>query len=135
MLFRSIVLVHVDDCTIAATPIFLIKNFKSEIAKHVEITDLGEFHWLLGIEIKWNCENRTIHLSQCSYIEAILRCFNFQDLKPISTPMETHIKLSSSQSPATTAQFAQMCNVPYHEAVGSLMYVSLGTHPDISFTV
>ena len=39
-----IVLVHVDDCTIAATSIFLIKNFKSEIAKHVEITDLGELH-------------------------------------------------------------------------------------------
>ena len=130
-----IVLVHIDDCTIAATSIFLIKNFKSEIAKHVKITDLGELHWLLGIKIKRNCENRTIHFSQCSYIEAILCCFNFQDLKPISTPMETHIKLSSSQSPATTAQFVQMHDVPYHEAVGSLMYTSLGTHPDISFAV
>ena len=97
--------------------------------------DLGELHWLLGIEIKRNHKNRTIHLSQHSYIEAILRRFNFQDLKPVSTPMETHIKLSSSQSLATTAQFAQMCDVPYHEAVGSLMYASLGTCPDISFAV
>lgn len=37
-----IVLVHVDDCTIAATAIMLIERFKNEIAKHVEITDLGE---------------------------------------------------------------------------------------------
>jgi hypothetical protein len=49
--------------------------------------------------------------------------------------METHIKLSTFQSPATTAEFAQMRNVPYHEAVGSLMYTSLGTRPDISFAI
>jgi len=28
-----------------------------------------------------------------------------------------------------------MQDVPYHEAVGSLMYASLGTQPDISFAV
>ena len=49
--------------------------------------------------------------------------------------METSIHLSTSQSPATTAEFAQMRDVPYHEAVGSLMYASLGTRPDISFAV
>jgi hypothetical protein len=49
--------------------------------------------------------------------------------------METSIHLSTSQSPATTAEFAQMCDVPYHKAVGSLMYASLGTRPNISFTV
>jgi len=47
-----IVLVHVDDCTIAATSITLIANFKVQISEHVDITDLGKLHWLLGIEIK-----------------------------------------------------------------------------------
>ena len=60
----SIVLVHVDDCTIAATTVALIDDFKSRIAKHVEITDLGELHWLLGIEIRRDRERRTIHFSQ-----------------------------------------------------------------------
>jgi hypothetical protein len=49
--------------------------------------------------------------------------------------METHIKLLTFQSPATTAEFAQMHNAPYHEAVRSLMYASLGTRPDISFAI
>jgi hypothetical protein len=49
--------------------------------------------------------------------------------------METHIKLSTFQSPATTAEFAQMCDVPYHTAVRLLMYASLGTCPDISFAI
>ena len=28
-----------------------------------------------------------------------------------------------------------MCNIPYCEAVGSLMYAALGTCPDIAFAV
>ena len=68
-----IVLVHVDDCTIAGTSIPLILRFKIKIAKYVTITDLGELHWILGIEVKRLREQRTIHLSQHSYIESMLR--------------------------------------------------------------
>jgi len=49
-----IVLVHVDDCMIAVTSITLIADFKAWILEHVDITDLGKLHWLLGIEIKCN---------------------------------------------------------------------------------
>jgi hypothetical protein len=49
--------------------------------------------------------------------------------------METSICLLTSQSPVTTAEFTQMHDVPYHEAIGSLMYASLRTHPDISFAI
>jgi hypothetical protein len=115
--------------------IILIDRFKAKIRKHVEITDLGDLHWLLSIEIRCNCEKHTIHPSERSHINSILHRYNPQDLKPVSTPMETHIKLSTFQSPATTAEFAQMRDVPYHKAVGSLMYASLGTCPDISFTI
>ena len=59
-----IVLVHVNDCMIAATSIVLIADFKVQIAKHVQITDLGELHWLLDIEIKRDHERHTLHLSQ-----------------------------------------------------------------------
>ena len=67
-----IVLVHVDDCTIMGTSIYLINKFKTEISKHVDITDLGEIHWILGIEIHHNRKQHTIHLSQRSYIESSL---------------------------------------------------------------
>ena len=49
--------------------------------------------------------------------------------------METSIKLTSVQSPSTTEEIAKMRNIPYHEAVGSLMYASLGTRPDITYAV
>ena len=131
----TIVLVHVDDCTITASSMNLINDFKLRIAQHVEITDLGELHWLLGIEVKRDRERCTIHLSQWSYLDSILRRYGLQDLKPVSIPMDTSIRLTTAQSPSTTADFAQMCDIPYREAVGSLMYTALGTHPNIAFAV
>ena len=49
-----IIVVHVDDCTIAATSPTLVMQLKEQLKKHVEITDLGELHWLLGIEVMRN---------------------------------------------------------------------------------
>ena len=130
-----IVLVHVDDCTIVGCPKQLIPKFKIEMSKFVQITNLGELHWILGIEVRKIWEDKQILLSQRSYINSILRRYGFDDAKPISTPMDTNVRLSSAQSPSSTEEFAKMRNIPYHEAVGSLMYASLGTRLDITFAV
>ena len=130
-----VVLVHVDDCSIVGNTRKLVDRFKVEMAKFVDITDLGELHWILGIEVCRIREERKLLLSQKSYIDSILRRYNFDDLKPISTPMDPNVRLTSAQSPSTTEEIAAMRNIPYHEAVGSLMYATLGTRPDICFAV
>lgn len=130
-----VIAVHVDDCTIAASEQKLVDEFKTRLSKHVEVTDLGELHWMLGIEVKRNHEAGTIHLSQHSYIDSILHRFNFTDLKPLSMPMDVQAKLTSEQAPSTAAEFAAMRNIPYREAVGALNWAALATRPDISFAV
>ena len=47
-----IILVHVDDCSIAGHQKVIIQKFKIKIQKHVQITDLGDLHWILGIEVR-----------------------------------------------------------------------------------
>jgi hypothetical protein len=126
--------VHVDDCTIVAHPLEEIIKLK-KMGERVEVTYLGEARWLLGIKITRDCKSRTLHLSQCVYIEDIIRQFNFDDLRPISTPMDPHIILSTSQCLNSPEQSAVMQNVLHQEAVGSLMYTSIATHPDTSFAV
>ena len=96
-----IIAVYVDNCSIAASNTGLIHEVKTTLNVHVEVSDLGEVHWLLGIEVKCDREACIISLSQSAYIKSILRQFNFDKLKPVSTPMEPYIKLSASQSPTT----------------------------------
>jgi len=131
----TVVAVHVDDCTIAASNLTLIEEFKAGLRQHVEVTDLGELHWMLGVEIKRDRQAGTIHLSQRAYIDSILKRYNFDDLKPLSSPMDSSIRLTSEQSPATTAEHAVMRDKPYREAVGALNWAALTTRPDIAFAV
>lgn len=131
----TVVAVHVDDCTIAASNARLVEEFKAGLRKHVEVTDLGPLHWMLGLEIKRDREAGTIHISQHAYIDSILHRFNFDDLKPLSTPMDTSIRLTIEQAPASAAEHAIMRHVPYREAVGALNWAALATRPDIAFAV
>jgi hypothetical protein len=49
--------------------------------------------------------------------------------------MDVNMCLTSAQAPATTTEHVQMAHIPYHEAVGFLMYAMLGTRPDIAYAV
>jgi hypothetical protein len=97
--------VHVDDCTITASNLALVGGINASIGKHVEVVDLGEIHWLLGIEVKRNRKQRTLSLSQKSYIASILHHYNLKDTKPLSIPMDLNINLSA-QSPHTAEELA-----------------------------
>jgi hypothetical protein len=127
--------VHIDDCTIAASNTALINRVKRTLREHVEVTDAGEVHWLLDIEMKPDRKAHTISLSQRAYIESIICRFNFNELKPILTPIEPHVKLTTSQSPVTAQDFAAMRDIPYRESIGSLMYALIATRPDITYAV
>src|SRR5258708_22977530 len=130
-----VIAVHVDDCTIAASSTRLVEDFKAGLRRHVEVTDLGALHWMLGIEIRRDREAGTVHLSQRAYLDSILRHYHLADLKPLSMPMDTSTRLTTEQAPVSAAEHAIMRDVLYREAVGALNWAALATHPDISFAV
>lgn len=74
-------------------------------------------------------------LFQYSYIDLSFHCFGLEKTKPVSTPMDPSTCLTSDQSPKSTADIAHMAKIPYQEAIGTLMYASLGTWLDITYTV
>lgn len=76
-----IVVVHVDNCTLAATTANLIKLLKEQLTCYMEITDLGKLHWLLGIEIICNQDEHTVSLWQHFYLKFIIFHFNLDELK------------------------------------------------------
>ena len=125
--------IHVDDCAVTENSQDLIDEFMAEMNEKYKLTDTGPASWLLGIKISRDFTNKTLSLSQHTYIDSIITKFNFNDLKPLATPMDPTIPLSKTQGPSKLDDIAKMKNVPYREAVGSLMYAAMGTHPDIAF--
>jgi Reverse transcriptase (RNA-dependent DNA polymerase) len=130
-----IFVVHVDDLTIVTSGKVLMDKVKKKLRTELEVTDLGEIHWLLGIEIRCDRENRSIMLSQKSYINSIIKRFGLEDTKPLASPMEPSAHLTNTQCPATLHEIGDMQDVPYCEAVGSLMYATVATRPDIAFAI
>ena len=128
-----ILAVHVDDCMVTGNSKAFINKFKIEMNEKYKLTDLGPAHWLLGIKITRNHPEKTISLFQHAYIESIITQFNFNNLKPLSIPIDPLIPLLKSQSPSKLEDIMKMKNIPYREVVGSLMYATMGTRPDIAF--
>jgi len=89
-----IVAAHIDDCLVTSSSWDLIIKFKVDIDKKYKITDLGECIWLFGMKISRDHANKTIFLSQTSYINTILAQLNFDDLKPLSIPIDRSQPLS-----------------------------------------
>jgi Reverse transcriptase (RNA-dependent DNA polymerase) len=48
----TILMAHVDDLTLVASSMDLVNALKRDLKSKLEMTDMGELHWLLGIEIK-----------------------------------------------------------------------------------
>ena len=67
-----IVAVYVDDLIILSNTIDEMERLKAELRREYKMTDLGEIHFCLGIEIKRNQMRHTITMNQLRYIEEVL---------------------------------------------------------------
>jgi hypothetical protein len=117
----AIIATAVDDLTISTSSEKLLKNTKNNIKGEFNMKDIGKLYWLLNIKIKRNRELKTISLSQDAYIEKILKCFNLQDAKSVLIPIGLNMKLTKDQCSLSENEKNHMKNVPYHQAIGSLI--------------
>ena len=130
-----ILLLYVDDMLVAGPNKDRVQELKAQLAREFDMKDLGSANKILGMQIHRDRDNRKIWLSQKNYLRKILRRFNMQDCKPISTPLPVNFKLSSSMSPSSEAERMEMSRVLYASAVGSLMFAMICTRPDIAQAV
>ncbi|KAK9181573.1 hypothetical protein WN944_024711 [Citrus x changshan-huyou] len=113
-----ILLLYVDDMLVAGPNKDRIQELKAQLAREFEMKDLGPVNKILVMQIYRDRNNRKIWLSQKNYLKKILRRFNMQDCKSISTPLPVNFKLSSSMCPSNEAERKKMSQGPYASAVG-----------------
>lgn len=130
-----IIALYVDDMLAANNSATTWAKIKRKLKEKFNITEMGEAHFLLGMEIIRDRPNRTITLSQKRYIQDICERYGMADANTVRTPMNTNTPLSITQSPQTDAEHAEMKYVPYQNLTGSLLYAAMATRPDIAFAV
>mgnify|MGYP003481444930 FL=1 len=115
---------YVDDGLIASTNREDAEQFLKELKETFQIS-CSEAKFFLGLEIEQ--ENDGIKLTQKCYIKKILKRFGMENANPMGTPIVKNSK-SIEEGKAES-------NFPYRSAVGALMYLMLGSRPDIAYAV
>ena len=126
------IILYVDDITIMSASLDEINKLKKDLARRYEITDLGEIESYLGMRITRDRSRKRLEIDQSNYLMGVLTRYNMADANAHNTPLpagaETFlVKFDGSASAAEIKH--------YQSLIGSLLYVQIGTRPDISFAV
>ncbi|GKA87395.1 putative RNA-directed DNA polymerase [Tanacetum coccineum] len=130
-----ILLLYVDDMLIVGKNIGRIAQLKQDLSKSFAMKDLGPAKQILGIRIFRDRGAKKLHISQEQYIEKVLRRFNMDKAKVVSSPLTPNFKLTDKDCPSSKKNIEKMDRVPYASAVGSLMYAMVCTRPDLAHAV
>lgn len=123
---KVLLLIWVDDLILAGSNETILTDVKKMLAERFKMKDLGKLKYFLGID--FSQIQGQVTMSQTRYVNKILERFGMQDCKARETPCEAKLEYSEDSEKLTNPR-------EYREAVGSLLYLSTCTRPDLSFVV
>jgi hypothetical protein len=128
---NCVVCVYVDDFLVAAATDEEIANVKKALESEFKMSDLGTPHSFLGIQFDLH-QDGSVSIHQQQYIQKILTDFCMESCQPKSTPMNVKTSLNPSDDEQDLGDDAKS---RYSSAIGALMYLMIGTRPDIAFAL
>lgn len=131
----SMIALYVDDLVLASTCKKDLDKDVRSFNKEYKMKNIGEPKLIVGLNVTRDRKAGTIKLSQEKYVKEVLVKFRMADAKACSTSADYSTVLTKDMCPKTDKDKALVAKYPYRELVGSLMYLSVGTRPDISFAV
>ena len=99
------------------------------------MTDLGYLEYFLGIEIDQDRSVGSVSMRQTKFAKDLLKKFGMEHSKPVKTPQDPGLKLTKAMCEDGCKHGETMANAPYRSTVGGLMYLMVGTRPDLAASV
>ncbi|TPX55991.1 DNA-directed DNA polymerase, partial [Powellomyces hirtus] len=127
-----IVAVYVDDLTIFASDLDDLLALKSTLAKRFKMEERKEISFLLGLQITRDRSMRRITVGQQKYIKDMIDKFNLNGMRPHHIPMDPNLHLNANDG-AEALDASEIKE--YQSIIGTLMYLMLGTRPDLAYSV
>ena len=119
----------VDDGLVASNNLETLKLIIRRLSETFKIT-VEDSNVFVGLQIERDRERKKLMIHQSAYTRKILRKFGMADAKTVSVPADPHAALSPDEE-----NDGKTSNVPYREAVGSLVFLAAVSRPDIAFSV
>ena len=126
----AVIGVYVDDIVIACKSEQRMEEVKRALCRKFEVKNLGELHHFLGLKVVQDKVSGDVWIGQPAYVGKVLERFGMQDAKSVVTPVDTSTKLVKAVEDDGLVDRSL-----YQSAVGSLLYLSTSTRPDIAFAV
>ncbi len=122
--------VYVDDFVIAAETSEKIQQVKTSLEQKFDVKDLGDLNYFLGIQVIQDSDKGTVWIGQPTFTADILQKYGMDQAKATKTPVDVNSKLLKATD---ESELVDQCR--YQSAVGSLLYLSMKTRPDIAYAV
>jgi hypothetical protein len=121
-----LVQIYVDDIIFGDSSHTLVSRFQETMENEFQIFMMGDLTFFLGIQVKQMKQDNFVH--QAKYTKHLMKKFNMNKLKPVSTPMSMAASLDPDENGDVVDQRE------YTRMIGSLLYLT-ATRPGIQFTV
>ena len=128
----TIIILYVDDLFITGPNMQHRETTSKHLRKKFQIREDEEVHHALGIRFQ-RLQNGSYFLSQTAYIDQILH--DFPNTPTQRTAIQQNTQPTKDQCPKTEEEKEEMSKIPYRKFLGKLLYLMLGTRPDIAFAV
>ncbi|SAM83157.1 uncharacterized protein UBRO_20738 [Ustilago bromivora] len=127
-----ILAVYVDNLLVIKVMSSCIKSVRQQLSSVLSITDQGNISHIIGMNITYDHEVHTLSIDQSGYIEGTLEKFGMSDAWAVHSPATEAINTMGPRQ-GDTASAKEIRH--YTSLVGSLLWITQGTCPDIAFAV
>jgi hypothetical protein len=125
-------LVYVDDILIVSSSPESVKQVKERLTAVFDLRDLGEAGTFVGLEIERDRAARTLTIMQSRMTSDLVARYGMQQAQPKAIPLTVGTQLTKASD---DSQLLDKEQYGYAELVGSLLYLSVCTRPDIAQAV
>lgn len=119
----------VDDILFTG-PTHMLIWFRDTVMKEYDVDDRGELDYFLGLTVE-RTQDKSIIVHQKQYADDVLKRSGHLTTRACYTPLPNHQKILRPKDKNEKSAF----DAQYASEVGALMYLMLGTRPDLSFAI
>ncbi|CAI7772571.1 unnamed protein product [Closterium sp. NIES-53] len=125
--------VDVDDILLFSPSLERIKKVQGKLKETFQCKALGPVGYYLGLHVERGEVKGWLRLHQHKYLAAMGEKYGLEEGRSVMTPLPLGFQLHLDEEEGEVLEYELQRR--FQSMVGSLMYASVNTHPDIAFSV